>query len=277
MNITYSPEMDITDELNEDDTTYFQEMIGVLRWATEIGRVDILLEVSLLSQYQACPREGHLELVLHIFAFLRKHPKITWYMSPERPHIDYDDFRTNKEDFFEIYRDAEEFLPHLTPMPRGRHVTTTAFVDALHAANKVTRRSHTGNVVFINRAPIVWYSKRQHTVETSTFLAEFIALKVCIEAVEHLRFKLRCFGIPLPAGEPTHVYCDNQSVVKNTTNIESTLNRKHSSVAYHHCRWSVAAGVITLAHINTHDNIADSFTKRLSVSTRNHLYGAWTY
>ncbi len=277
MNTTFSPEMDVTEELNEDDTTYFQELIGVLRWATEIGRVDILLEVSLLSQYQANPREGHLEQLLHIFAFLRKHPKITLYMSPELPRIDYGDFRTEKEDFVEIYRDAKEPLPHRMPVPRGRSVVTTAFVDASHAANKVTRRSHTGYVVFINRAPIVWYSKRQHTVETSTFSAEFIALKVCLEAIEHLRFKLRCFGVPLPAGEPTFVFCDNESVVKNTSNVESTLNKKHSSVAYHHCRWSVAAGVITLAHISTHDNIADCFTKRLPSGTRNYLFGAWTY
>jgi hypothetical protein len=69
----------------------------------------------------------------------------------------------------------------------------TAFVDASHAANKKTRRSHTGYVIFLNRAPIVWYSKRQQTVETSTFSSEFIALKACLEAVEHLRFKLRCF------------------------------------------------------------------------------------
>jgi hypothetical protein len=102
-------------------------------------------------------------------------------------------------------------------------------------------------------------------------------LKVCLEAIEHLRFKLRCFGVPLPSGEPTHVFCDNESVVKNTTNVESTLNKKHSSVAYHHCRWSVAAGVMTLAHISTHDNIADCFTKRLPVGTRNHLFGMWTY
>ena len=103
MNITFSPEMDVTEELNGDDTTYYQELIGVLRWATEIGRVDILLGVSLLSQYQASPREGHLEQLLHIFAFLRKHPKITLYMSPELPHIDYGDFRTKREDFAEIY------------------------------------------------------------------------------------------------------------------------------------------------------------------------------
>jgi hypothetical protein len=277
MNITFSPELDVTEELNEEDTTYFQELIGVLRWATEIGRVDILLEVSLLSQYQASPREGHLEQALHIFAFLKKHPKLTLYMSPELPRIEYGDFRANREDFTEIYRDAEELLPHRMPVPRGRSITLTAFVDASHAANTVTRRSHSGYVIFLNRAPVVWYSKRQNTVETSTFSSEFIALKVCLEAIEHLRFKLRCFGVPLPRGEPAHVFCDNESVVKNTTNVESTLNKKHSSVAYHHCRWSVAAGVITLAHICTHDNIADCFTKRLPIGTRNHLFGSWTY
>ena len=277
MSATFSPEMDVTEELNDDDTTYFQELIGVLRWATEIGRVDILLEVSLLSQYQANPREGHLEQLLHIFAFLKRHPKLTLYLSPELPRIDYGDFRTKRGDFAEIYRDAEELLPHRMPMPRGRDLEITAYVDASHAANKVTRCSHSGYVVFLNRAPILWYSKRQNTVETSTFSAEFIALKVCLEAVEHLRFKLRCFGIPMPQGKPANVFCDNESVVKNTTNVESTLNKKHSSVAYHHCRWSVAAGVISLAHISTHSNLADCFTKRLPVSTRNYLFGEWTF
>ena len=142
---------------------------------------------------------------------------------------------------------------------------------------KVTCRSHTGYAIFLNRSPIVWYSKRQQTVETSTFSAEFIALKVCLEAIEHLRFKLRCFGIPLEREEPTYVFCDNESVVKNTTNVDSTLNKKHSSIAHHHCRWSVAAGVITIAHISTHDNLADSFTKRLPSTIRYHLFCGWTF
>jgi hypothetical protein len=153
---TYTPELDITEELNEKDVTFFQELIGVLRWATEIGQVDILLEVSLLSQYQANPRKGHLEQLLHIFAFLKHHPKLTLYLSPELPIIDYGDFLTNKEDCSEIYRDADEPLPHCMPVPRGQSVVTTAYVDASHAANKKTRRSHTGNVIILNRAPIVW-------------------------------------------------------------------------------------------------------------------------
>ena len=277
MNSSYAPELDVSEELDDKGVTFFQELIGILRWATEIGRVDILFEVSILSQYQASPREGHLEQLLHIFAFLRKHPKLTLYMSPELPRMDFGEFGTKREDFKEIYRDAEEQLPHTMPVPRGRSLTMTAFVDASHAANKVTRRSHSGYVVFLNRAPIVWYSKRQQTVETSTFSAEFIAMKVCLEAIQHLRFKLRCFGIPMPQGEPTYVYCDNESVVKNTTNVESTLNKKHSSIAYHHCRWCVAAGIISITHISTHDNIADCFTKRLPSQTRHHLFGNWTY
>jgi hypothetical protein len=252
-------------------------LIGILRWATEIGRVDILLEVSLLLQYQASPREGNMEQLLHVFAFLKRHPKRTLYLSPEFPRIDYGDFRTKREDFAEIYRDAEEFLPYCMPMPRGLDEVITAYVDASHAANEVTRRSHSGYAVFLNRAPVLWYSRRQNTVETSTFSAEFIALHVCLEAMEHLRFKLRCCGVPLPQGKPANVFCDNESVVKNAMNVESTLNKKHSSIAYHHCRWSVAAGVITRAHISTHNNLADCFTKRLPVSTHNHLYCEWTF
>ena len=56
----------------------------------------------------------------------------------------------------------------------------TAFVDASFAQNKKTRKSHTGFLIFVNRAPIIWFSKRQSTVETSAFSAEFIALKACL-------------------------------------------------------------------------------------------------
>jgi hypothetical protein len=96
------------------------------------------------------------------------------------------EFRTESDDFKEKYRDAEEQLPHRIPKPGGRSLMMTPFEDASHGANEVTRRSDTGHVIFLNRAPIVWYSKRQQTVETSTFSAEFNALKVCLEAIEHM-------------------------------------------------------------------------------------------
>ena len=156
---SYLPELDETPELEKDDVQYYQELIGVLRWATKLGQVDILLEVSLLSQYQAAPREGHLEQLLHIFAYLRKKPKVTLYLDPALPNLDYTIFQTRAEDFIEYYRDAQEQLPHQLPKPRGRPVTLTSYVDASHAANRKNRRSHSGFIIFLNRAPVMWYSK----------------------------------------------------------------------------------------------------------------------
>ena len=87
---------------------------------------------------------------------------------------------------------------------------------------------------------------------------------------------MRMFGIPLEEG-PTHIFCDNKSVATNATMIESTLNKKHNSIAYHYTRWNVAAGVIGVSWIAGMLNIADAFTKRLTLERRERLYGEWTY
>ena len=272
----YSPEIDESDELGPEEITFYQEIIGMLRWAIEIGRVDIHMEVSLLSSYQASPRIGHLEQLLHIVAFLKKKPKLTLYFDPALPKIDESMFDGNdREQFLDYYRGAMEEIPSRPPKPRGRPVQMTAFVDASHAPNKVDRRSYTGYIIFLNRAPILWYSKRQNTVESSTFSSEFIAMKTCVESIIGLRFKLRMFGIPFYTS--ADVLCDNQGVVNNSSKIESKLNKKHSSVAYHATRWAVAAGIIRVGKIHGDENLADAFTKRLPVIKRDYLFGNWTY
>ena len=278
MMASFVPELDSSNELGAEDLQFYQEMIGMLRWATELGRVDILIEVSLLSQYQASAREGHMREALQIFAFLDKHPKLTLYMDPQEPNMDYTLFRDDVGEFKEYYRDAVEELPHRMPKPRGVPVVTTAFVDVSHGANKVTRKSHEGHILFVNRAPVKWHSKRQQTVETSAFSSEFLAMKHCIEDIEFLRFKLRMFGIPIyDERASTYVLCDNEGVVKNSSLVESTLNKKHSAIAYNFTRWNVAAGVIKVAWISTHENLADALTKRLPEAARDYLFGNWTY
>ena len=87
------------------------------------------------------------------------------------------------------------------PKARGIAAEVTVFVDGSHASDKKTRRSHTGYIIFVNRAPIIWYRKRHATVESSTFGSEFIALKTCVEHIIVLRFNLRMFGIQYPLME----------------------------------------------------------------------------
>jgi hypothetical protein len=62
--------MDATPELSPVMVNHYQTQIGVLRWCVELGRIDIVTEVSLLSSHLCLPREGHLDTVFRLFAHL---------------------------------------------------------------------------------------------------------------------------------------------------------------------------------------------------------------
>ena len=65
----YRPEIDVTAELDAADASYYHFLIGILRWIVDLGRIDITCEISMLSSHFALPREGHLEEVLHVYAW----------------------------------------------------------------------------------------------------------------------------------------------------------------------------------------------------------------
>ena len=66
----YIPELDTTPVLGAKEANYYQSLIGILQWMVEIGRVDMLTEVSMMSSQLAMPREGHLECLFHMFTYL---------------------------------------------------------------------------------------------------------------------------------------------------------------------------------------------------------------
>jgi hypothetical protein len=163
----YRPKLDQTRELGPEQATYFAGLIGVLRWCIELGRIDIIVEVSLLSRFLANPREGHPQQALHVFGYLKKHARSWMVFDEMEPAIDQSRFRV--VDWSEFYPGAEEAIPQDMPEPRGCSVVTSCFVDSNHAGCRLTRWSHTGVLIFVNNAPILWHSKRQNTVESSTF------------------------------------------------------------------------------------------------------------
>jgi hypothetical protein len=65
--------------------------------------------------------------------------------------------------------------------------------------------------------------KKQTTVETSVFGAEFVAMKIGTEAAISMRYKIRMMGVEI-AG-PCFTQGDNMSVVHNTSNPASTLKK----------------------------------------------------
>lgn len=274
-NLAYRPELDTSPFCNPQQHNMFQCLIGMLRWLIELGRIDVLLETSQLSLYSASPRLGHLHQALHIFHYLNRHNTSWIPMDPQKLNLEYkgpDSLSPNEKrrKMKTIYRDAIDEIPLNAPEPRGKAVQVNVYVDADHAGNKVTRRSQTGILIFLNMAPISWFSKKQSTVESSTFGSEMVALKIATEKIIGLRYKLRMMGVPIEG--PTNVFCDNDSVAKSATNPEATLSKKNVSIAYHKCRESFAAGVMNIYFQYSEDNLADVFTKVLPVVKRKNIF-----
>ena len=126
--------MDISRELNVTDAAYYQSLIGILRWIVELGRVDVCLEVSMMSSHLALPREGHLEQVLHIFACLKKYHNTDLVYDPSDPVVDENDFKRRDWASSEFgHVEAKEELPANMPEPRGHGFIIRTKVDADHA------------------------------------------------------------------------------------------------------------------------------------------------
>ena len=162
---TYRPELDTTPECNTEKITLYQNLIGICRWICELGRLDILLETNLLSQYMVSPREGHLRQLLNLFCYLDKHDRSWIVINPEKFEIEWipirDEASPNErmEIMKRLYPDSDDPDPPKMPFALGKSVQITVFCDANHAGNVLTRQSQTGTIIFLNMTPILWISK----------------------------------------------------------------------------------------------------------------------
>ena len=100
-------------------------------------------------------------------------------------------------------------------------------------------------------------------------------MKNAVELTQSLRYELRMFGVPVEGA--TNVFCDNEAVYQNTTMPESTLKKKHHSIAYHRCREAVAACTVRVAKEGTQTNLSNLFTKLLPQARREELLDKFTY
>ena len=256
----YRPEIDVSPALNAFDSSYFQSLIGILRWIVELGRIDITCEVSMMASMMALPREGHLDQLFHIFGYLKNKHNAELVLDPTVPDIDEQLFP--KEDWSHTaFGHVKEELPPNAPKPRGIGFTLRAYVDSDHAGDFITRRSRTGFIIFLNNSPIYWSSKKQGGIETSSFGSEFMAMKQCCEYLRGLRYKLRMMGIPVD--EHSFVFGDNKSVLVNSSQPDSVLKKKSNSIAYNFVREGCAADEWRVTYINTLLNLADLLTKPL--------------
>jgi hypothetical protein len=150
------------------------------------------------------------------------------------------------------------------PPPKGPKAKITVYVDADHAHDHVTRRSVSGILVFVNNTLVRAYTKRQRTVETSTYGSELVASRIATEIVMEYRFALRSVGVEVDG--PATMLGDNNAVVLNTTLPSSQLKKKHQPFCYHRVREAIACGILEFHHIPSWANYSDIMTKPVSAN-----------
>jgi hypothetical protein len=130
------------------------------------------------------PREGHLKAVKRILSYLKTFPKGRVIIETSYPdHSVYP--VEDHSNWMEFYSDAGKDIPKDFPPEKRSSVRMTIYVDADHAHELVIRRSITGILVMLNDTPIRWISKRQKTVETSTYGSELEASRISTTLFGH--------------------------------------------------------------------------------------------
>jgi hypothetical protein len=138
----------------------------------------------MLVSYTEAPRIGHFNPKLHIFVFLHHHPRSRLVFNDGYPIIE----TTPDEDWNEFYPGAKEDIPPNAAKPLGKPLIMFSYCDTDHSGDLLKRCSCTGVLIFLNRSPTLWYSKKQACIETSNFGSEFMGLKTATDLVKGLQY-----------------------------------------------------------------------------------------
>jgi hypothetical protein len=163
-----------------------------------------------------------------------------------------------------VYGKIKELLPKDAPEPLGKYVTLSHYVDANLMHDITSGKSVTGILHLVNKTPIDWYSKKQATVETTTYGSEFVAARVCVEQIIDLRTTLRYLGIPVQ--DKSYMFGDNKSMVDSSMQLHVKLHKRHTMLSFHRVREAIASGIVGFFYIPGDTNPADILSKHWGYS-----------
>jgi transposase InsO family protein len=220
------------DPLPEDNE--YAAIVGSLLYLSTKTRPDISHAVGVLSRFMSCPRVPHLQAAKRVLRYIAKNPAagIIFYG-----------------------RRLEE--------NRSPILTSSVYSDADFAGDPVMRKSTTGVVFTVNRAPILWRSKLQSIVAQSTCEAEFVAAAMAVREVLWLKRILVTLSSSVAK---VNLFCDNESALAllQTSVPKVTGRTKHIDVQYWLVRDHIMKENIVPRFIPTDKMLADGLTKPYS-------------
>lgn len=209
------------------DNKQFHSLVGALLYVSTNTRPDIAVAVSILSRKTSAPTQ-------HDWTELKR---VVRYL-------------IGTEDF-ELKLGVE----------KTAGMTLTGYSDADWAGDRSDRKSTSGFVFLLGGAPVVWASRKQGCVTTSTMEAEYLALSDAAQEAVWLR---RLLGeLDEEQQQPTTINEDNRSCIDFVALDRQNKRSKHIDTKYHHAKDLCGKGVIQLRYCSTNEMIADIFTKPL--------------
>lgn len=142
-------EMTDPKDYEETELQEYQQLIGKLMYLACGTRPDIAFTVGQLSKHNVDPRKSHLQAARRVVRYL----KSTMQMG------------------LVFGREVKSHSPKNPPL-----YGLIGYADSNFARDPGDRKSVMGYCFFLNGAVVLWSSKKQRTMSTSTIEAEYIAL-----------------------------------------------------------------------------------------------------
>lgn len=205
----------------------YRQLIGSLMYLAVATRPDLSYAVSVLSKFLEQPSDAHWLSAKRVLKYL----KGTLDMG-----ITFDGNCDQKNQL-------------------------VAYTDSDYASCPDTRKSTSGIVLMLNNGPVIWSSRKQSIIATSTTDAEYIAMSEAAKEVVWTRRLLNELGIHQE--KATVLYCDNAAAKLLVENPVFHRRTKHVDIKFHYTREQTKNGSIKVKHIESCNQLADIFTKNL--------------
>ena len=209
------------------EETYFRSLIGCLMYLTAT-RPDILYAVSVLSRFMHCPSELHLKAAKRVVRYIKG-------------TINYG-----------------------VKFQKSQNMKLFGYSDSDWGGSLDDMKSTSGYCFSLGSGIFSWCSKKQDIVAQSTAEAEFVAATAAVNQALWLRKILADLHMEQTKG--TEVLVDNQATIAISHNPVFHGKTKHFNIKLFFLREVQKDGDITLVYCKTEEQLADIFTKPLSVS-----------
>lgn len=220
-----SPKLARSRDLHSNPTEY-RTLVGSLQYLA-FTRPDVSYAVNKLSQYMQSPTTDHWQAAKRVFRYLAGTATHGLFIS------------------------------------KSTNLNVHAFTDADWGGDSDDYMSTNAYIVYLGDQPVSWSSKKQKGVARSSTEAEYRAVANTAVELRWVCSLISELGLHLTMSSTPVIYCDNMGATYLCANPVFHSRMKHIALYYHFVREQIQNGMLRVAHISTHDQVADAVTKPL--------------